>query len=175
MNLFVRLFLALMAARRASSIGLDDEAEITQKIRGRDTDGEGRLHKARYGSFSDLGILAFLTRAGVLALSRKHGWLPIVAGREIDILAPDLAGKNLVLITRLTGWDARYTFFEQDLFVDGTLTATMRTIGRVTSKTEKAPLVARVLEGLGLPADVDRDPPKGFVDALARMKAVRSG
>ncbi|MEO1101047.1 MAG: thioesterase family protein, partial [Pseudomonadota bacterium] len=149
MDLFLRLVLVLLRAAFAKQrITLEEAARLTFRLGRSDLSGQG-LKQARYSSFADLGVVHFLARSGVLSVVRKKGWAPLLAAREVEVLAPVPGKGPLIVETRLLGWDERYTCFEHRMCVEGVEIARVRSIGRLAAKGSKSPLIAKMLAALG--------------------------
>ncbi|MEO0713474.1 MAG: thioesterase family protein [Pseudomonadota bacterium] len=170
MNLFFRLLRVLLAAWRAKRrLSLSGQGKVHVGIGSADLDQYGAIEATRFASFADLGIVDFLERTGVMGLSRKNGWAPLLAARDIELLDIVHDPKNVSVTTRLIGWDERYTFFVHELVAGDTPVAIVRSTGRISSRKDKQPIVEKVLQGLGLPTDTDAGVPADFADMVARI------
>ncbi len=174
MDLFLRLVLVLLRAAFAKErITLEETAELNFKL-GRSDWSDGGLKQARYSSFADLGVVHFLARSGVLSVVRKKGWAPLLAAREVEVLATAPGRGSLDIETRLLGWDERYTCFEHRMSIDGTEIARVRSVGRLAEKGNRAPLIAKMLAALGRDPEEKRSVPADFDEVMAAISATRT-
>lgn len=175
MDLFLRLILVLMRAAFAKQrITLEEAANLKFRLGRTDWAGQG-LKQARYSSFADLGVVHFLARSGVLSVVRKKGWAPLLAAREVEVLATAPAKGQLSVETRLLGWDERYTCFEHRMSIEGVEIARVRSIGRLAAKGSKSPLIAKMLAALGRDSEEKRPAPAEFDGVMSAISATRTG
>lgn len=125
MNLFVRLLLVLLRARRYRQGEFPPFAEARLGWRVLPTDLDLNLHmnNARYLSLMDLGRVDLLSRYGLLRLAFRAHWLPVLGAVTIRFFRPLRPWQRYDLVTRVAGWDEKWFYLEQRFESEGKLVA----------------------------------------------------
>ena len=113
MNLYLRLILLILSARRAARISLLDEGRIDLTVLPTDIDAFGHMNNGRFLSVMDLGRVDLLVRTGFYAVARKRRWFPLVGRISIEYRKQLLPWRRYAIETRIIGWDERWFYLEQ--------------------------------------------------------------
>ena len=145
---FLRLIWQTFAARRAPAMAPLDTHVSHHRCWPWDLDGFMELNNGRTLTLYDLGRFGLGVRMGLMAALRRRGWGLAVAGASIRYRKRVTAFQRIEMRTRCAGWDERFVYIIQSMWVDGTCTseALMRTA--VVFRGKAVP-PAEVLEELG--------------------------
>lgn len=75
------------------------------------------LNNGRTLTLFDLGRLPMSRRMGLIAVLRRNGWGMTVAGSTTRYRARIRAFERIVMKSRVIGWDARFVYAEQAMFL----------------------------------------------------------
>lgn len=156
MNLWLRLLLLLLRLRGQPTGDLLDEVALDLRVLPNDLDVFAHVNNGRYLTLMDLGRLALMQRVGILRLSRKHGWYPLVRGIEIEYIRPLTLWRRFRLHTRLISWDEKWVYLEQRFVAGDTLHARAHVRGLLRGPDGNVP-TSTLLATLGA---ADRLPPR---------------
>ncbi len=81
-NLYLRLLLMHLTARRRGRLGIWDTARTAFRVRPHDLDLFGHVNNGRYLTIMDVARLDLLVRSGLWSRIRARGWYPVVAGQN---------------------------------------------------------------------------------------------
>lgn len=113
---FIRLIKELFLARRAAPLGLDGVHVAHIRAWPWDIDMFGDLNNGRILTLMDLGRMGAFVRLGILRTLKERGWYGTVAGSAIRYRRRITMFQRLELRTRVIGWDARFTYFDQQFW-----------------------------------------------------------
>ncbi|MCP3425138.1 acyl-CoA thioesterase [Rothia sp. AR01] len=113
MNLYLRLLLLRLRAKRAPALDLWDTAETPLRVAFTDLDLLRHMNNGKYLSILDVGRMDLLLRSGLWKKLRGRGWYPVVAGQTITYRKSLTLGQRFNLATRILGFDDRWAYVEQ--------------------------------------------------------------
>lgn len=113
MNLYFRLPLVLLRARRRESLTPLDESVLQFRVLPTDLNLGGRMHTGRYLGIMELGCVDLMARIGFLELTWKQRWLPQMIAVNMRYLSSLEFLQRYELTTRLLCWDNRWVYLEQ--------------------------------------------------------------
>ena len=147
---FLRMLIEARAARRAPPIGFLDEHVSTHTCLPWDLDPWIELNNGRTLTLYDLGRVPMGLRTGLVAVLRQRGWGMTVAGASTRYRRRVRAFDRITMRSRGIGWDARFFYIEQSMWVRGECTSHMLLRSAVTSPAGIVP-PAQVAAALGQP------------------------
>ena len=84
MNLYLRLLWTWLRAMSKPPIELGDTIEMPCRVWPNDLDINGHMNNGRYMTITDLALVEYFTRAGLLTLALRRGWRPMLGGALIS-------------------------------------------------------------------------------------------
>lgn len=151
MNLLFRVLrIILQAAFAKGRMGVLESHIIRSRMGWTDADIQGRVSVARIRSLTDLGLLKFALRTGIITLARKHGWAQAVQNEQLVFHAALRRGDPVVLRSRMVGWDDCYMCFEHELWSRDRRIASSRMVARLMGAGRKRVTDKMVLAALGV-------------------------
>ena len=123
MNLYFRLLLLSLRARRRAAIGLWDEAVTPFRVTLTDLDPLRHMTNSKYLALLDLGRVDLMMRTGFWSKLSREGWYPVVASQTITFRRSLKLGQRFELHTRILGFDERSAYTEQTFRVGETVYA----------------------------------------------------
>lgn len=129
------------------------------------------MNNGRMLTLYDLGRFQLAARVGLIDALVKNGWALTIAGSSTRYRKRITPFRRFETRSRLIGWDDRFSYLEQSMWVQGECAS--HVLYR-TAALEKGKVVApsRVGEALGLPA---QSPPlPGWVTAWTAAEAQRT-
>lgn len=145
---FLRMALEAWGARSAPPIGFLDEHVSTHHCWPWDLDPWIELNNGRTLTLYDLGRVPMALRTGLVPVLRARGWGMTVAGSSLRYRRRVRAFDRITMRSRGLGWDARFFYFEQGMWVRGECTSHMLLRSAVTSASGIVP-PAQVAAALG--------------------------
>ncbi|MFZ5749599.1 MAG: acyl-CoA thioesterase [Pseudomonadota bacterium] len=145
---FLRLFLKTREARRQGPIDVLGTHVTHHLCWPWDLDPWVELNNGRTLTLYDLGRIPMAIRTGLVGLLRAQGWGITVAGNSVRYRRRVRAFDRIEMRSRVIGWDARFFYMEQAMFVRGECTSHMLLRSAVTS-AEGIVAPARVMEASG--------------------------
>ncbi len=122
---FLRMAKALLTAPRQPRLGLLD-AHVSQHLCWPwDLDPWVELNNGRTLTLYDLGRIALGLRTGLVPMLRARGWGLTVAGSSVRYRRRVRGFDRITMVTRCIGWDARFLYMEQAMWVRGDCTSHM--------------------------------------------------
>lgn len=112
----IRFSKEIILNRKAGPIALGETHKTNMRIRPWDIDVFLDLNNGRILTLLDIGRFGFFTRNGVLPKLRAKGWYGTVAGTVVRYRRRITVMQKLELRTRVLGWDAKFTYFEQSFW-----------------------------------------------------------
>ena len=113
-----------------------------------DLDVWNELNNGRTLTLYDLGRLPWSRRTGLAAALRGRGWAMAVAGASVRYRRRVRAFDRIAMRSRALGWDDRFFYFEQAMWVRGHCASHVLLRSAATSKAGIVP-PAEVLAALG--------------------------
>jgi acyl-CoA thioesterase FadM len=123
MNLYFRLLLLWVRARRRGAVDLWDTVATSFRVLPNDLDVFGHLTNSRYLTLMDIGRTDLMLRSGFWAKMKVQGWYPVVAGQTITYRKSLQPWQRFELRTRVVGFDDRWGYIEQSFCVGSTVYA----------------------------------------------------
>ncbi|MDO4138044.1 acyl-CoA thioesterase [Clavibacter michiganensis] len=117
MNLYLRLLLMRLTARRRGRLGIWDTARTAFRVLPHDLDLFGHVNNGRYLTIMDVARLDLLVRSGLWSRIRARGWYPVVAGQTITYRRSLTLGQRFVVESRVLGTHDRWSYVEQTFLV----------------------------------------------------------
>lgn len=110
---WIRLFVAMLRARRGERTALDAVSEVTLRVYPWDIDMFGELNNGRTMTLMDIGRIDQNIRSGFAGIMRREGWTVTLGGAAVRWRKRVTMGQTLTLRTRPVCRDARWVYFEQ--------------------------------------------------------------
>lgn len=157
MNLWLRalwLFLRLPFLKRHT--GPDawrQESRLAMRVWPPDCDFNLHMNNGRYLTAMDLGRVHLVALSGLLTLTLRQRWMPVLAAAEIAFLRPLPPLARYTLVTRLVSWDEKYFYIEQRFERHGHLHAHAFVKGCFLQKHRRVP-ITEIMQLAGWQADV---------------------
>jgi acyl-CoA thioesterase FadM len=122
---FLRMVRAVWTGRRAPPLGVFD-AHVSRHICWPwDLDPWVELNNGRTLTLYDLGRIPLGLRTGLAGVLRARGWGLTVAGSSVRYRRRVRGLDRFTMVTRCLGWDARFFYMEQSMWVRGECTSHM--------------------------------------------------
>ena len=109
----------LVKYRFAPKLGLFDTHVSHHRVWPWDLDPWVELNNGRTLTLYDLGRIPMAIRTGLVHTMRANGWRITVAGNTTRYRRRVRAMERYELRSRLIGWDARFIYLEQAMWVNG--------------------------------------------------------
>jgi acyl-CoA thioesterase FadM len=116
---FLRLALQVLRQRRAPSTGVTDGHVSHHLCLPWDLDGFLEMNNGRILTLYDLGRFGAGARMGLLGVLRRRGWGLAVAGCSVRYRRRITAFQRIEMRTRCVGWDGRFVYVVQSMWVRG--------------------------------------------------------
>lgn len=162
MNLYLRLLLVRLRARRRRHLSLWETARTPFRVVPSDLDLLGHMNNGKFLSLLDVGRIDLLLRSGFWERLRRIGWYPVVAGQTITYRRSLKLRQRFDLYSRVLGFDDRWIYIEQTFVADATVHAHavvrarfLKRGGGSVSREEIEELTGGIPEHLVVPAWVD--------------------
>ncbi|WOI56135.1 acyl-CoA thioesterase [Palleronia sp. LCG004] len=120
---FLRMGLEIRAAKRAAPLGTFDTHVSRLRCWPHDLDIFRELNNGRTLTLYDLGRVALFYRLGLVGKMRERRWVGTVAGSSVRYRKRVRLWDEIEMRSRLVGWDARFFYLEQGMWVGGTCTS----------------------------------------------------
>ena len=114
---FLRLPWQLWRHRRDPPLAILEEHVSRHVCWPWDLDFWGELNNGRTLTLYDLGRVPWSGRIGLIRALRREGWAVTVAGASVRYRRRVRAFDRLVMRTRAVGWDARFVYVEQAMWL----------------------------------------------------------
>ncbi|MBJ3761411.1 acyl-CoA thioesterase [Maribius pontilimi] len=135
--------------RNAPRLGLFDIHESRHVCWPHDIDLWLELNNGRTLTLYDLGRLILFQRTGLVEVMRAQKWVGTVAGSSVRYRKRVRMFDAIDMKSRIAGWDDRFVYLEQSMWVKGTCTSHGLFRNAVTDKNGLVPM-ARAAEALGI-------------------------
>ncbi len=118
-----------------------------------DLDPWMELNNGRTLTLYDLGRLPLGSRTGLHRIAKARGWAMAVAGASVRYRKRVKLFDRIEMRTRLVGWDNRFVYMDQSMWVRGECTSQVLLRSAITQGQRGIVPPAELAEALGLPAD----------------------
>ncbi|MEE9310400.1 MAG: acyl-CoA thioesterase [Cocleimonas sp.] len=119
MNLYFRLLLIYLQAKRASPITLDNLSnQLNLTVLPNDLDISLHVNNGRYLALCDLSRFDLFVRSGLLEVMRKRKWMPLVAYHDMQYKASLKVFQKFSLEMHINDYDSKY-FYTDHTFMRG--------------------------------------------------------
>ncbi len=112
MLLFFRVVIVILKNVFRPRSDVLGESLLRFRIWPTDMDLNFHLNDGRYISFSGLGRIDLMLRAGLLRQAMKRKWYPVVGAAMIRYRREIRSLERFTLRSRLVGWDEKWVYFE---------------------------------------------------------------
>ncbi len=167
---FLRMGLELWQHRKAAPLPVTGTHVSTHTCLPWDLDPWKELNNGRTLTLYDLGRLPLGSRLGLYRVMRANRWGMTVAGSSVRYRRRVRMFDRITMATRAVGWDARFLYMEQAMWVRGECTSHVLIRSAFTS-AEGIVTPQRVLAALGQSAE--SPPLPGWVTAWIEAEARR--
>ena len=142
---FLRLAWQLWLTRKQPAIPLTGGHVSHHLCLPWDLDGFAELNNGRTLTLYDIGRFTAGRRMGLSGVLKRNRWGLAVAGTSVRYRRRVTAFQRIEMRTRCVGWDHRFVYIDQSMWVDGTCTsqALLRTAVTSRAGTVDPALVAR--------------------------------
>ncbi len=149
---YARMFKELWKFRNAPALTILEPHVSTHRVWPWDIDPWMELNNGRTLTLFDLGRIPMAKRMGFDTVAKAQRWGITVAGNSTRYRKRVTVFQKLTQVSRIIGWDHRFTYMEQSFWRGEECTASMLLRSGFTSKAGLVP-PARVLEALGQPQE----------------------
>ncbi len=119
MNLYLRLLLVYLQAKRASTITLDDLSnELNLIVLPNDLDLGMHVNNGRYLTLCDLSRFDLFVRSGLLTVMKQRKWMPLVAYHDMNYKSSLKVFQKFSLEMNISDFDSKY-FYSEHKFMRG--------------------------------------------------------
>ena len=140
------------STRRAGPVDVGHDHVTSLIVWPWDLDVFLELNNGRVLTLFDIGRLGLFRRMGILDTLKRKGWYGTVAGTAIRYRKRITVFQKLEMRTRVTGWDERFTYFEQSFWRGETCMAHAVLRTAITSGKGIIP-TSEAARALGMPAE----------------------
>ncbi|MEM7642041.1 MAG: acyl-CoA thioesterase [Pseudomonadota bacterium] len=166
----IRLAHAILSNRSAPKLGVTDVHVSRHLCWPWDIDPWLELNNGRILTLYDLGRMGAGARIGLIGALRRRRWGLAVAGSSVRYRKRITVFQWIEMRTRCVGWDSRFIYIVQSMWVSGTCCSQALLRTAVTSRTGTVP-PSQVMAELGW-TEVGPDMP-GWVTAWIAAEGTR--
>ncbi len=130
----LRLLKSIGLSYMQGRMDLFDTSSITFRVLPHDIDINMHMNNGKYLSIMDFGRTHLLTRAGLLGLAIRNRWQPLIGSADIEFKKPIMLFESYTLKTKMSGWDKKWFYLEQQFEKDNTICAVGRVKGLLRGK-----------------------------------------
>lgn len=116
MNLYIRLFWAMVTARFRARVSVLEELVTNHLVWPNDIDLLGHVNNGRYFTVTDNVRIGWLIKAGIWKVMKQWGLYPVMGGETAQFRKPLLPFRRFQIRSRTLGWDRRF-FYVEHIFV----------------------------------------------------------
>lgn len=167
---FIRVFAHVLVARRMPRLGLTGLHVSRHRCWPQDIDFWRELNNGRALTLYDMGRLALSERTGMPAVMAANGWGLTVAGSTIRYRRRVRVLNRIEMRSRVAGWDRRFLYFTQSMWVRGECANSALVRMAVTSADGIVP-PEKIAEAMG--ADPSSPPLPAWIAAWSDADAKR--
>ena len=110
MNLYLRLLWTWLRARGKPAIRFGECIELSLRVWPGDLDINGHMNNGRYMTITDLALVEYFTRSGLLGIALRRGWRPVLGGAMISFRRSLKPFRRYTLRFEVLGWDDRWSY-----------------------------------------------------------------
>jgi acyl-CoA thioesterase FadM len=166
----LRFFTVSFKAVRSEDINIDSVCETTFRCMPWDLDMFLEMNNGRILTLYDLGRFDLAIRTGLAKALKKHKWGLVVAGSSVRYRQRVKIFDKITMRTQVVGFEDRWTYIVQSMWVNGKPTSSVILRTGITSKGKLVP-GDDVLNALGI---VDWKPVlPGWVESWIASEADR--
>ncbi|MCJ2376091.1 thioesterase family protein [Vibrio sp. ZSDZ34] len=149
---FLRLAKVMWRARKSAAMHFTEKSDISFRCHPWDLDIFNEMNNGRVLTLYDLGRTELGIRCGLMKILAKKRWALVVAGSSVRYRKRVHMFHKVKMYTQCVGWDDKWLYVEQSMWVDGQPCSSVLIRAGVTSKGGLiAP--AQVLEAMGEPTE----------------------
>lgn len=115
----IRFAGSVLSARRAPPLSPFQAHVSTHRVWPWDLDPWWELNNGRTLTLYDLGRIPMAIRLGIVDTMKRHGWGFTVAGNSVRYRRRIKAFQRFTEVSRTIGWDARFLYMEQSIWIGG--------------------------------------------------------
>ncbi|MFV0411108.1 MAG: acyl-CoA thioesterase [Paracoccus sp. (in: a-proteobacteria)] len=115
----IRFGKEMLKFRKAPKLGLTGTHISTHICWPWDIDPWMELNNGRTLTLYDLGRIPMVMRTGLVDMMRQNKWGITVAGNTVRYRRRIRAFDRFTMVTRVSGWDARFVYMEQSIWRKG--------------------------------------------------------
>lgn len=167
---FLRLALQMVRQKRASKLNLTETHISHHMCLPWDLDGFMEMNNGRILTLYDLGRFGAGSRLGLLDALRRRRWGLAVAGTSVRYRKRITVFQKIEMRTRCVGWDDRFVYIVQSMWVKGTCCSQALLRTAVVSKGKAVP-PSEVMVELGW--DMASPDKPAWVEAWIEAEAAR--
>jgi acyl-CoA thioesterase FadM len=119
MNLYLRLLWTWLRAMRKPPICLGDTIEMRCRVWPNDLDLNGHMNNGRYMTITDLALIEYFTRSGLLTLALRRGWRPMLGGAVISFRRGLKPFAAYTVRFSMLCWDEHWSYLRFDFLQGG--------------------------------------------------------
>lgn len=119
MNLWLRLFWALLSWRTRSRISVWDVGVRSFRVWPSDLDIFNHMNNGKYPVLMDLSRFDIMLRSGTWRELRRRNWYPVVVAETLTFRKSLSPWQKFEMETRIAGWDAEGFLIDQRFTVKG--------------------------------------------------------
>ena len=149
---FIRFAKEVIKYRNAPSLGVCDLHVSQHRCWPWDLDPWVELNNGRTLTLYDLGRIPMAIRTGLIGVLRTQGWGITVAGNSTRYRRRVRSFQRFELRSRCIGWDARFLYTEQGMWVRGECANHILIRSAITSAKGIVP-PAEVMRAMGQPEE----------------------
>lgn len=149
---FLRLAKVMWQAKRNTSIHVTDKSEISFSCHPWDLDIFNEMNNGRVLTLYDLGRTELGIRCGLMDVLASKRWALVVAGSSVRYRKRVHMFHKVKMYTQCVGWDERWMYVEQSMWVDGQPCSSVLIRAGVTSKSGLI-LPQQILEAMDEPVE----------------------
>ncbi len=129
---FFRLFCTIQRARKRSKLANNEPSQIEFYCHPWDLDLFNEMNNGRIATLYDLGRMDLGVRTGLLEALRRYRWSLVVAGSSIRYRKRIHAFDKITMHSRFLGFDDRWMYIEQSMWVKGSPCSSILIRGGIT-------------------------------------------
>lgn len=150
MNLFFRLLIVFIRARMSKQkIGATEPVKIDFRVWLTDQDMFMHMTNSRYLSFSDLGTINYMVRAGFWKILRKKGWFPVICAQSMVITRMLDTPNKFQLVTKIIGWTDTYVCISHKFIYRNRQHAEVSVVARFASRDKQLVVPQNLIDASG--------------------------
>lgn len=146
---FGRLLASVLKSSRSGTAEVNDVCEVSFRCMPWDLDLFMEMNNGRVLTLYDLGRFDFSIRSGLWHLLKRHRWGLAVAGSTIRYRKRIRMWDKVSMHTRLKGYDERWIYIEQSMWVKGQPASSVLLRTAITEQGGMIP-TRRVLDAMGI-------------------------